>query len=129
MSAELVTARCRYDVATTVKLLTTALQRRNITLFATIYHAAGARAAGLQLPDEVVVIFGNPAAGTPLMQADPRAGIDLPLRILVWFQDGQTWVAFRDPHTMAGDFSLTGRTDNIDKLRGVLDGLVAEVAS
>jgi uncharacterized protein (DUF302 family) len=60
-------------------------------------HAAGARTVGLELPDEVVLVFGSPTAGTPLMQADPRAGIDLPLRILVWSDDGGTRVAFRDP--------------------------------
>jgi uncharacterized protein (DUF302 family) len=127
MSAALVTAPCRHDVATTVELLTSGLQRRKIRLFATIDHAAAARDAGLRLPDEVVLVFGNPAAGTSLMQADPRAGIDLPLRILVWSQDGGTWLAFRDPHAMVDDFALAGETDMLDKLRTVLDDLVAEV--
>jgi uncharacterized protein (DUF302 family) len=52
-------------------------------LFARIDHAAGARAVGLALGDEVVLVFGNPQAGTPLMQADPLVGLDLPLRVLV----------------------------------------------
>jgi uncharacterized protein (DUF302 family) len=128
MSSALVVAETRHDVVTTVQLLTTALQRRGITLFATIDHGAGAREAGLALSDEVVLVFGNPVAGTPLMQADPRAGIDLPLRILIWAEDGATRVAFRDPHALAGEFSLAGCTNTLDKLRGVLDGLVAEVA-
>jgi uncharacterized protein (DUF302 family) len=127
MSAALVTARSRFDVASTVKVLTAALQRRDITLFAVIDHGAGARSVGLQLPDEVVLVFGNPAAGTPLMQADPRAGIDLPLRILVWSEDGETRLAFHDPQAMAESYSLAGRTQTLDKLRGVLDALVAEV--
>ena len=129
MSGALVTVRSRFDVPTTVKLLTAALQRRDITLFATIDHGAGARSVGLDLSDEVVLVFGNPAAGTPLMQADPRAGIDLPLRILVWSQEGATNVAFRDPRTMTADFALGGRTETLDKLRGVLDALVAEVSA
>ncbi|MGC5171639.1 DUF302 domain-containing protein [Microbacterium sp. DT81.1] len=49
-----------------------------------IDHADAARDAGLALPDEVVAIFGNPALGTKLMQHNARAGIDLPLRILIW---------------------------------------------
>ena len=129
MSAALITARSRSDVATTVRHLTAALQRRGITLFATIDHGAGARGVGLELPDEVVLVFGNPAAGTPLMRADPRAGIDLPLRILVWSGDDGTQVAFRDPQAMAEDFELAGQAGTLAGLRGVLDALVAEVSS
>ncbi|WP_250032412.1 DUF302 domain-containing protein [Paractinoplanes maris] len=128
MSVALITARSRSDVATTVQLLQEALHRRGITVFATIDHAAGARSAGLELPDEVVLVFGNPAAGTPVMQADPRAGIDLPLRLLVWSEDGGTRVAFRDPLSLAEDFSLAAQTQTLQKLRSVLDALVAEVA-
>ncbi|GAA3929053.1 DUF302 domain-containing protein [Actinoplanes auranticolor] len=73
-------------------------------------------------------MFGNAAAGTPLMQAGPRAGIDLPLRILVWSQDGETRVAFRDPRTLAEGFLLAEQTGTLDRLRGVLDALVAEVS-
>ncbi|WP_433729203.1 DUF302 domain-containing protein [Actinoplanes sp. CA-051413] len=128
MSAALITARSRSDVATTVRHLTAALQRRGTTLFATIDHAAGARGVGLELSDEVVLVFGNPAAGTPLMQADPRAGLDLPLRILVWSGDDGTQVAFRDPQAMAEDFELAGQAETLARLRGVLDALVAEVS-
>ena len=77
--AELIGTTSPHDVATTVDRVAAALQRRGITLFATVDHAAGARAAGLALDDEVLMIFGNAAVGTALMQADPRAGIDLPM--------------------------------------------------
>ena len=127
MSAALITAHSRYDVPTTVQLLTTAVQRRDVTLFAAIDHGGGARAAGLPLPDEVLLILGTPAGGTPLMQADPRAGIDLPLRILVWSHDGETRVAYRDPRAMVDDFSLADHTETLGKLRHLLSELVAEV--
>lgn len=52
--------------------------RLGVTLFATIDHAAGARVAGLELPDEVVLDFGDPAVGTALMQADPRLALTCP---------------------------------------------------
>jgi uncharacterized protein (DUF302 family) len=128
MSGALITTSCRHDVPTAVELLTAALRRRSITLFATVDHGANAREAGLDLRDEVVVIFGSPAAGTPVMQADPVAGLDLPLRILVWTRNGETQLTFRDPRTLAEDFSLAGQGSVLAKLRGVLDQLVAEVA-
>jgi uncharacterized protein (DUF302 family) len=72
------------DVAAVVDLLTQALQARGVTLFATIDHAGGARAAGLELDDEeVLLVFGSPSVGTALMQADLQVGYDLPLRMLI----------------------------------------------
>jgi len=127
MAAALITAQSRHDVPTTVRLLTAALDRRGVRLFAVIDHGAGARDAGLSLPDEVVLVFGNAAVGTPLMRADPRVGIDLPLRVLVWLHDGQTRVAFRDPQALADDFALAAEAHVLRGMRGLLDQLVSEV--
>ena len=123
MTAGLVEAEAPHDVATVVARLTAALRARGVTLFATIDHAAGARAAGLELPEEVVLVFGSAAGGTPVMQADPRAGIDLPLRMLVWADAGRTRVAYRDPAELAGRYELAGATDTLDRLRGLLEQL------
>ncbi|WP_243063910.1 DUF302 domain-containing protein [Humibacter sp. RRB41] len=74
----------RGSVADAVQSLERELSTRGIQIFARIDHAGGARAVGLELADEVVLVFGNPAVGTSLMQQDPIAGLDLPLRMLVW---------------------------------------------
>lgn len=124
--SELIETVSPYDVGTTVDRVVAGLGRRGVPLFATIDHAAGARAAGLALDDEVVLVFGNAKVGTALMQADRRAGLDLPLRLLVWSSDGVTRVAFHDPHDLAAAHDLAGRTDVLDTLRHVLDALVAE---
>jgi uncharacterized protein (DUF302 family) len=123
----LVVARSPHDVAGTVERVVDAVERRGITVFARIDHAGGARAAGLELPDEVLLVFGSPAAGTALMQADPRAGIDLPLPMLVWTDGGSTAIAFRDPHDLAADHALDGLGVVLDRLRGLLDQLVVDV--
>ena len=129
MRAQLVEAESPHDVATVVERITAALRARGVTLFATIDHAAGARAVGLELPDEVVLVFGSPAGGTPVMQADPRAGIDLPLRVLVWTEGGTTRVAHRDPAELAEQFQLGGSTDALAGLQGLLDHVVAAAVS
>ena len=129
MSAALVVAESGHDVATTVDRVAAALRERGVRLFATIDHAAGAREAGLELADEVVLVFGNPAVGTALMQADARAGLDLPLRLLVWSDAGTTRVAFHDPHALADDFALGEHAAVLDALRGLLDHLVAQLAA
>src|SRR5436190_23099123 len=71
-----------------------ALQRRSITIFARVDHGAGAREAGLKLPDEELLIFGDPKAGTLLMQIDPTFGYEPPLRLLVWDVGGQTMIGY-----------------------------------
>ncbi len=71
----------------TMDRLEEAVHAQGMIVFARIDHAAGAGQAGLSLKPNELLIFGHPSAGTPLMQANPLIGIDLPLKVLVW-QDG-----------------------------------------
>jgi uncharacterized protein (DUF302 family) len=127
MPDDLVVSEVPQDVASTVEMLTGALQTRGVAVFATIDHAAGARAAGLELDDEVLLVFGSPAVGTALMAADPRVGFDLPLRMLVWSRDGATRVGYQDPLTLADRYALGGERETLGKLRGLLEQLVMDV--
>ncbi len=126
MPTPLVVATSPYDVASTVARVETALRARGVTLFAAVDHAAGARQAGLELADEVLLVFGNPKAGTALMQEDPSVGIELPLRLLVWDEQGTTQVAFSDPAELAVGYRVSGRLPVLAQLRRLLDQLVAE---
>lgn len=101
------TVECAGSVDTVVGRLRAELDQRGVTMFAVIDHAEAARAAGLELNDEVVVVFGTPAVGTRLMQENARAGIDLPLRILIWDDDGTTTAAYSPPALLGDRFSLT----------------------
>jgi uncharacterized protein (DUF302 family) len=126
MPTPLVVATSPHDVASTVARVETALRARGVTLFAVVDHAAGAREAGLELADEVLLVFGNPTAGTRLMQADPTVGIELPLRMLIWDEQGTTQIAFSDPAKLAGGYRLSGRLPVLSQMRTLLDQLVAE---
>jgi uncharacterized protein (DUF302 family) len=126
MLAPLVVAASPHDVTSTVAKVEAALRTRGITLFAAVDHAAGAREAGLELADEVLLVFGNPKAGTALMQADPSVGIELPLRMLIWDERGTTRVGFSDPAELAGSYDLAGSQPVLARLRGLLDELVAD---
>ncbi|MDT7580864.1 MAG: hypothetical protein QOK35_2128 [Pseudonocardiales bacterium] len=116
------------DVPTVVIRIRQALDHLGITVFATIDHAAAARAAGLELPDEVVLVFGDPAVGTALMQADPRIGIDLPLRVLVWAQDDRTAVGYRDPRALDVDPAPAEIHAVLKRMNGLLERLAREAA-
>ena len=88
----------QHSVTTTLERLESLLKERGVMVFARIDFSGDAARAGLTMRPEQMLIFGNPKAGTPLMQSAPAAGLDLPLKALVW-QDanGQTQVAYNDP--------------------------------
>lgn len=72
-----------HSVDETVGRLKTILEAKGVTLFALVDHSGEAEKAGMKMPPTKLLIFGNPAAGTPLMLATPSIAIDLPLKILV----------------------------------------------
>jgi uncharacterized protein (DUF302 family) len=114
------------SVADTVSRLTSILDAKGVKVFAVIDQAAEAKQAGLQLRDTVLVLFGNPAAGTPVMVAAPPAALDLPLKVLIWADDGQTKVSYYGPAALAARYDLSaelaGRLASVDALT---DALVA----
>ena len=75
-------------------------------LFAVVDHSGEARRAGLELRDTKVVLFGSPAAGTPIMVAAPLAALDLPLKVLVWDDKDQTKVSYVDPTALAARYGF-----------------------
>jgi uncharacterized protein (DUF302 family) len=94
-----------------------ALDAHRLQLFARIDHATGARMADVELEPNVLLIFGNTRVGTPLMQADPRVGIELPLRMLIWQDSDGTHVGYLDPRERAAP-SLGRGTGARHPLRG-----------
>ena len=121
----IVTKTAAGTVATTVAALIQSVQDHGMTVFSTVDHGGEARRHGLELRDTVVVIFGSPIAGTPVMQAAPLAALDLPLKVLVWDDDGRTRISYTDPAALAArhhlSVSLAARLAGIGPLT---DGLV-----
>jgi uncharacterized protein (DUF302 family) len=109
-SAEgVVTKPCGRSVAETVERLRQLLDEKGLVLFSVIDHSGGARGAGLEMKDTKLVIFGSPAAGTPVMVAVPIAGLDLPLKLLVWEDDdGAVWVSYNSADYLADRYHLQG---------------------
>jgi uncharacterized protein (DUF302 family) len=75
--------------------LASLIETKHILLFARINFAADAQSAGLAMNPAQLLVFGNPRAGTPLMQAVPTAALDLPLKVLVWQDDDdRVWFSY-----------------------------------
>ncbi len=71
------------DFQATVGRLVDAMRSAGLLLIAQFDHTAGAKVAGLEMPPTLVLVYGHPRGGTPVMQASPIAALDLPLRVLV----------------------------------------------
>jgi uncharacterized protein (DUF302 family) len=113
----------------TVVRLNDAIASRGLTVFARIDHAVAAREAGLELADEQVVVFGNPRAGTPLMQGDPRIGVELPLRMLVWADPDGVLLGYRDPRELGDRYDIAGEHQQILQQMATLLGELADEAA
>ncbi|HKR20517.1 MAG TPA: DUF302 domain-containing protein [Stellaceae bacterium] len=126
----LVSVRSNVSASTTVDRLLAALAARKLTVFARVDHAAGAASVGLKLRPTEVVIFGNPQGGTALMQDRQTAGIDLPLKALVWeAADGVAWLAYNDPAWIAQRHGLGAASAAATKAIAAMLAAVAQEAT
>jgi uncharacterized protein (DUF302 family) len=124
--ADVVTKLSRESVAATVAALTSMITAKGMRLFAVIDQAAEARQAGLTLRETILVIFGSPQAGTPVMAASPLAALDLPLKVLIWADEGQTKVSYYAPAALAASHHLTAHlAASLAGINALTDALVA----
>jgi uncharacterized protein (DUF302 family) len=115
------------SVGNTVKRLAELAATRGMKVFTVVDHSGEAEAVGLRLRDTKVVIFGNPAGGTPVMDAVPLAALDLPLKVLVWDDGGQTRVAYLAPGALAERYAIPGGlAAPLAGIDGLTDALVGE---
>jgi uncharacterized protein (DUF302 family) len=104
----IVSKRSPFSVAETVHRLTDVMEATGAKVFAVIDQAAEARSVGLKLRETQLVIFGNPVAGTPVMEAEPLAALDLPLKIVVSEDDdGKVWMIYLNRNWLASRYDLS----------------------
>ncbi len=72
-----------YSYQVTVEKISSSIEKAGMTVFARIDHRAAAQSVGLDMPSTMVLIYGNPKGGTPLMLKAPAMALDLPLRVLI----------------------------------------------
>lgn len=122
-----VTKRSPHSVADTVAKFVALLEAKGVKVFAVIDQRAEAQAAGLDLRETTLVIFGNPAAGTGVMVAAPLAALDLPLKVLVWAEPGQdTSVSYTAPDVLAARYGLSLQAASaLQPIHSLTDALVA----
>ncbi len=114
------------SVEKTVNVIQNIVTKQGFTVFAIVDHQAGANKVRMKLPPSKEIIFGNPKAGTILMQENMAAGLDLPIRILVFEDsDNRTKIAYRDGDWLAAEHNLTAARV-LNKMNFILDNITTE---
>jgi len=122
----LISLKSVYTVDQTLDRFERAAKDKGMTVFARIDHAAGAAKVDKVLRPTELLIFGNPKAGTPLMQSRQTVAIDLPMKALAWADsEGQVWLTYNDPGYLVQRHDITDRDPLVEKMRRVLGELSA----
>lgn len=116
----------KVSVTEAVELVKKSLLEKGFTLFTEIDHQANAASVDLEMPASYVLIFGNPVAGTKLMQKDIFMSLDLPLRLAVVEKDGQAVLI----HQTTDDYTSNYQVENhpvLGKIEGLFSALTSEL--
>jgi uncharacterized protein (DUF302 family) len=116
------TIQSDFSVKETLDRLAAFVQSNELTVFIRIDYSDNAKQIGLQLRPTELIIFGNPKAGTILMQDKQTAGLDLPMRALAWEDlDGKVWLTYNDTNWIASRHELTDKSKAV--VKAIEDGL------
>jgi uncharacterized protein (DUF302 family) len=127
---DLIVKESTAEFSTTVKRLQAEIEKRGATIVATVDHSAAAKKSGLELRPTTVIIFGNPALGTPLMQGQQTAGLDLPLRILIWEDaSGKVQIGYWPPARITDAHRIENVGEVADKMTAALDAITNAAAA
>ena len=115
-----------YSVTETTDRLEALIKEKGLNFFARINHSANAEKVDLQLRPTELVLFGNPAAGTPIMNCAQTAAIDLPQKALIWEDENQqVWLGYNPPSYLQSRHNIEGCEPVLEKVTGLLASLAA----
>jgi uncharacterized protein (DUF302 family) len=120
--------RSAYAFGDTVARLTAAIAASGSTLFLALDQRAAAAGAGLELRPTMLLVFGNPKGGTPLMDAFPAFALELPLKIVIWQEGEDVEVSYVRASVAARRFNVTGKDAQLAAMDRLLDELASSIA-
>ncbi|MEM1286916.1 MAG: DUF302 domain-containing protein [Pseudomonadota bacterium] len=127
-AAEMMSLESPDSVGTTMDRLQAAVENAGATVFARVNHGAGAASVDMELADAELLVFGNPMLGTPALQDDLRAGLLLPLRVLVHAEGDGSVLIWEDPVVMFEGLEIAEDAPYIARMRGALGNLTKAAA-
>ena len=125
-----VTTRSDYNIDETVNRITRDLATKGIRLFDVIDQSALAKEAGVELSRSTLIVFGNPPLGTQFLTANPHAGLDWPVRLLVYKDaKGQVWTAYTDFNWIARWHNIRNRKAQFKMASEVIRSVVGSTVA
>jgi uncharacterized protein (DUF302 family) len=121
--------RSRFGYTETVERISEAVTGAGNTIFAKIDQAAAAKGVGMTLRPTTLLVFGNPKGGTPLMDAFPEFALELPLKVLIWDDNGTVNVAHADMAALAKRYGVSGKDQIVAAMDHALTAMAASVSS
>ncbi|MGM8885839.1 DUF302 domain-containing protein [Psychrobacter sp. 1U2] len=120
----LITLQSQHSVSDTANKLTKVIENKGMTVFAQVDHQKNAAGVNLSLRPTQVVMFGNPKAGTPLMNCEQSIAIDLPQKVLIT-EDAQqrVWLSYNDPQYLKNRHNLQGCDKELANIAKALNGI------
>lgn len=126
----LITMESQYSVSQTADRFEQSVNDKGLKFFMRIDHAENASNVDLVLRPTQVILFGNPVAGTALMNCAQSIAIDLPQKALFWEDaDGKSWVSYNDPYYLQEKHSLEGCDALLEKVSNLLSNLATNAAN
>lgn len=120
----LITMQSHHSVQETADKLATIIESKGMKVFARVDHQKNAQGVDLTLRPTQVIMFGNPKAGTPLMQCEQSVAIDLPQKILISEDaDKKVWLSYNDPQYLKTRHNIKGCDTVIDNISKALNGV------
>lgn len=125
MAADFAIKQSAHGVAETVERFIKVAESKGLKIFARIDHAKGAKSVNQTIRPAQVVLFGHPKLGTALMKAEPKIGLDLPLKVLV-YEDvvGKTWLVYAPAATLKARYGVSDMDKAFNAMAGTLKALI-----
>ena len=122
----IISIKSSHNVKITADRLENNLIAKGMTVFTRIDHTEGAQKVGKKLRPTILIIFGNPKVGTPLMQCGQSVAIDLPQKALIWKDEtGQVWLSYNDPKYLAKRHGIKDCVEVIKKIETALSNFAS----
>lgn len=118
-----------YGMAETIARLKADIAAKGILFFSEIDQAKLAADAGIKLNPSTLLVFGNPPLGTLFITANASAGLDWPVRVLVYEADGRVWVAYTDFDWIARRHRITNRDVEFRMASAVIASITSSVTT
>ncbi len=125
----MVDVKSSFGVKKTADRLESVLKEKGMTIFNRVKHSEAAQKAGVELRETVLIIFGNPQVGSPLMKCQQSVAIDLPQKALIWKDsEGNTWISYNNPRYLQKRHAISNCEKVLSKIEKALAG-IAETAA